>query len=150
MEVHIDTYGIILYFCSRKVKGDEMKLQKIKPPDGSSILKATIHASGKLGFSIGAIKLMNIGQKNYAQLAINTDDNSDENLYLFLKEKEDENTLKINKAGNYYYLSSKSLFDKLEIDYRKKKIMFDIVEIEYEGEKIFKLLRREKDRKKSK
>jgi hypothetical protein len=127
-----------------------MKLQKIKPPDSSGLLKATIHASGKLGFSIGAIKVMNINSNNFIQIAVNSEDETDQNLYAFVTKEADENTLKINKAGNYYYVNTKALFDKLEIDYRRKKIMFDIVEIEYEEEKVFKLIRREKDRKKSK
>lgn len=127
-----------------------MKLQIIKPPDSSGLLKATIHASGKLGFSIGAIKVMNINSSSFIQIAVNTEDETDRNLYVFITTEADENTLKINKAGEYYYVSTKALFDKLEIDYRKKKIMFDIVETEYEGAKIFKLIRREKDRKKPK
>ncbi|MDP2362771.1 MAG: hypothetical protein Q8M94_03265 [Ignavibacteria bacterium] len=127
-----------------------MKLQKIKPPDNSGILKVTIHASGKLGFSIGAIRAMKIIGNEFIQIAINSEDETDQNLYAFITKEADENTLKINKAGNYYYVNTKALFDKLEIDYRKKKIIFDIVEIEYEGGNIFKLIRREKDRKKSK
>ncbi|MCH8032482.1 MAG: hypothetical protein IH950_01830 [Bacteroidetes bacterium] len=127
-----------------------MKLQKIKPPDSSGLLKATIHASGKLGFSIGAIKVLNINSNSFIQIAVNSEDETDQNLYAFITNKADENTLKINKAGDYYYVNTKALFDKLEIDFRKKKIMFDIVEIEYEGDRIFKLIRREKDRKKSK
>lgn len=125
-----------------------MKLQKIKPPDSLGLLKATIHASGKLGFSAGAIKAMNISNNSYIQIALNSDDKNDQNLYIFVTKNVDENSLKINKAGNYYYVNTKALFDKLEIDYRKKKIMFDIIDIEYEGEKVFKLVRREKDRKK--
>ena len=127
-----------------------MKLEKIKPPDSSGVLKATIHISGKLGFSIGAIKAMNINSNAFIQIAVNTEDDSDQNLYAFIASYKDENSLKINKAGNYYYVNTKALFDKLEIDYRRKKIMFDIVEVEYEGEKVYKLIRREKDRKKSK
>ena len=127
-----------------------MKLEKIKPPDSSGQLKATIHITGKLGFSIGAIKAMNIMDNAYIQVAVNSEEGDDDNLYIFITNKEDENTLKINKAGSYYYVNTKALFDKLEIDYRKKKIIFDIVEIEYESTRVFKLIRREKDRKKVK
>ena len=127
-----------------------MKLEKIKPPDSTGLMKATIHVTGKLGFSIGAIKAMKIGDNNHIQIARNTENKEDNNLYIFLTQNPDEKTLKINKAGNYYYVNTKTLFDALGIDYRKKKIMFDIIEIEYEGEKIFKLLRREKDRKHTK
>jgi hypothetical protein len=127
-----------------------MKLEKIKPPDSAGLLKATIHSSGKLGFSAGAIKAMNINSNSFVQIALNAEDKSDQNLYAFITKQADENALKINKAGDYYYVNTKALFDKLEIDYRKNKIMFDIVEIEYEGEIVFKLVRREKDRKKPK
>ena len=91
-----------------------------------------------------------INENNFIQIAVNTEDKDDNNLYVFLTKKEDENTYRISKAGDYYYVNTKALFDKLEIDYRKKKVMFDVVEIEYEGEKVFKLVRREKDRKKPK
>ena len=124
-----------------------MKLEKVKIPDS---LTASIHITGKIGFSAEATKSMGLDQDMFLQVAVNTDDVNDQNLYVFVTNAEDENSLKISKAGNYFYANSKSLFDKLEIDYRKKKVMFDIVEIEYEGEKIYKFIRREKDRDKSK
>lgn len=127
-----------------------MKLEIIKPPDSAGLMKATIHVTGKLGFSIGAIKAMNIGDNNYIQIAQNSEDKEDNNLYIFVTKKQSEKTMKINKAGNYYYVNTKALFDSLEIDYRKKKVMFDIIEIEYEGERVFKLIRRERDRKRTK
>ena len=59
-----------------------------------------------------------------------------------------ENSLKVNKAGRYYYLSTRNFFNEKGLDYRANKIIYDIVEEEYKGNQIFKLIGRVKDRKK--
>jgi len=117
-------------------------------PTTSGIVKATIHFSGKLGFSQPAINKLQLGENYYVKLAINENDKRDSNLYLKVVREMDEESMKVNKAGNYYYLNTKDFFNEFGIEYQKKKIIYDIVDMEYEGDKIFKLIPREKDRKK--
>ena len=125
----------------------EMKLKYWKPTT-TGIVKATIHKSGKLGFSRSAISRLKLNQDTYAKLAINESDSKDTNLYLLIVKEIDGETLKVNKAGEYYYLNTKDFFNEWGIDFRKKRIIYDIVDIEYEGNKIFKLIKREKERTK--
>lgn len=125
----------------------EMKLKYWKPTT-MGIVKATIHKSGKLGFSQSAINRLELSQDTYVKLAINESDSRDTNLYLLIVKEIDGETLKVNKAGEYYYLNTKDFFNEWGIDFRKKRIIYDIVDIEYEGEKIFKLIKREKERSK--
>lgn len=123
-----------------------MKLKFLDIPQPSGSIKVTIHKTGKMGFSQAAIEELGIDKNTYAKIAENADDKSDKNLYMFLTRERDEKGLKISKAGNYYYLNTKYLFDKLGFDYRNKKFIFDIIEMDYEGRKIYKLIRREVDR----
>lgn len=125
-----------------------MKLKILEVPQIGGKVKATIHQSGKLGFSQAAIDELQISSNTYIMLAKNEEDPSDSNLYMVISKEKNENGLKVSKAGNYFYVNTKYLFDKLGIDYKRKKVIFDIIQIEYEGQTVYKLIRREVDRKK--
>lgn len=125
----------------------EMKL-KYWIPTTTGIVKATIHRSGKLGFSQAAIDKLELNQDTYAKLAINESDRKDTNLYLKVVREYDGESLKVNKAGNYYYLNTRDFFNELGVDYYKKRIIYDIVDMDYGGEVLFKLIKREKERSK--
>lgn len=114
-------------------------------PEGR--MKCTIHKNGKLGFSRAAIKKLGILQDKYAKLGFNEENKDDKNLYLVVQSYSDEETYKVNKAGEYYYLNTKHLFDNLHIDYERRKIIFDMQEIDSEGTRIYRLNKREIVRK---
>lgn len=120
-----------------------MRLKFIKAEETERNAKATVHTSGKLGFSKDAIDYLGITEGKSIQFAQNEDDINDKNLYAKIYDGAQEGAFKISKAGEYYYVNTKNLFDSLEIDYKKVKIIYDIVMIEYEGEKIIKMIRRE-------
>lgn len=120
-----------------------MKLKFIKISETERNVKATVHTTGKLGFSSDAIKTLGIELNKSIAFAQNEDDSTDKNLYAIIYEGTQEGALKISKAGEYYYVNTKSLFDSIGIDYRKARIIFDIVKTEYEGQPLLKLLRRE-------
>lgn len=124
-----------------------MKFKTLKAIDYSKTIKCAIHQSGKLGFSQAAIDELNLNETKYLLLGINEDDKDDLNLYMQVLENKSEDTFKLKKAGNYYYLNTKRLFDELGFDYKKKSIIFDITQIIYDGGKLYKLIRRESDRK---
>jgi len=111
---------------------------KFLKPKVESRTKASIHANGNLGFSDLASKLLNLNTNRYMKIGINEENNGDINLYVEMLDKEEEYTLKINKAGRYYYLKAKNIFDELDIDYKNKRIIYDIYQIEEQGKKYYK------------
>ena len=80
--------------------------------------------------------------------ALNEEDENDLNLYAKIYDSAQEGAFKISKAGDYYYVNTKNLFDSLGIDYKNTKIIYDIVKGDYEGDTIIKMLRREIIKKK--
>lgn len=127
-----------------------MKIRYYKPKAITGKIKCTIHRNGKMGFSRQAIKKLGLDINRYAKIGFNEEDENDRALYLKIHGHQDEDTYKINKAGEYYYLNTKYIFDDLNIDYVRKKIIYDIQEVEIDEEVVYKLNKRELARKKSK
>ena len=123
-----------------------MKIQFLKPAEANANVKATIHVNGKLGFSKSAIKKFGLDEGKFIKIGVNTEDKSDENLYVIIKNFDDGESLKIHKAGQYYYVNSKPLFDNLNIDYKNKKIIYDVEDFEYSNIKMHKFVKREIER----
>ncbi len=91
---------------------------------GGSI-KATIHKTGKLGFSSGAEEFMDINEQSYFKIGFNNNNESDDSIYMVASETE-EGAFKISKAGMYYYVNLKNVFDKRGLDYKSKSYIYDI------------------------
>lgn len=125
-----------------------MKLIFLKPSSAKGVAKATIHFNGKTGFSSEAVKILGINENKYVKIAKDENAKDYNILFMVITENNDGEAFKINKAGNYFYVSTKQLYDEMKFDYENKKIIFDIREINYEGQKIFELRKREIDRKK--
>lgn len=125
-----------------------MALKFFKAKDLDSKSKVTIHKNGRLGFNSNAQRKMNISDKMFIKIAPTDNFEKDGSLFLVTSVIEDEETFNISRAGDYYYANTKSLFDHLSIDYDNFKIIYDIFDDEYEGEKVFKLIKREIERKK--
>jgi len=120
-----------------------MKLTFIKAQEIDKNVKCAIHKTGKLGFSSAAISKLQLTTDKSVRIALNEEDETDDNLYMDIIEEENDNSFKISKAGEYYYVNTKALFDSLQIDYRNKRIIYDIIDFEYEGMKMYKLIKRE-------
>ena len=125
-----------------------MKLKFIKAEETERNAKATVHTTGKLGFSRDAIDYLGISEDSTIQFAQNAEDENDMNLYAKIYPSMQEGAFKIYKAGEYFYVNTKNMFDALGIEYKKTKIIYDLVKGDYEGEKIIKMLRREIIKKK--
>jgi hypothetical protein len=127
-----------------------MKLKFVKAQDIDRNVKATIHSSGKLGFSSDAARKLglNEGVKSI-MIAINEDDSKDQNLYIKTLSEQGEDAFNIVKAGEYYYVNTKAFFDNYNIEYRGNRVIYDIVEFDYEGEKMLKFIKREIKKKKN-
>ncbi|AQW89707.1 hypothetical protein [Elizabethkingia anophelis] len=114
-----------------------MELKFIKPKENASIAKITVHKTGKLGFSRGAAELLKITENKFCKFGI-----SEQNeLFIVMCKENDGETFGIAKAGDYYYVTAKSLLNDLDIDYKTKDtIIFDVIDIK--DDKIFKLIQR--------
>jgi hypothetical protein len=119
-----------------------IKLKFLPPKDSIGIVKGTVHRSGKLGFSSGAIKKLNLDKNPYYKIAINEEDMQDKDLYLVPSVESDSEALKASKAGDYYYLRIKHILDHLRIDYVNETVIFDINEVTENEMKYYKLTRR--------
>lgn len=124
-----------------------MKIKFFNPNSLDRNLKATVHKSGKLGFTVDAANKMDLKPTKSAAIGKNDDDSSDTALYIAIYDEQKEGAFKVAKAGAYYYLNLKSLFDTLKINYKSQSVIFDISEEDMEGEKIYKLSRRENNKK---
>lgn len=125
-----------------------MEINFWKPTTALGVVKATIHQSGKLGFSQAAIDKLNLSQNTYLMIGTNKENRKDNNIYLAISKESNELAIKVNKAGNYYYLNTKDFFNEIGVDYKSKSVIYDIVDISSSNEKMYKLVPREKDRKK--
>jgi hypothetical protein len=123
-----------------------MKIHFVKPTAANVNVKSTIHINGKLGFSKAAIRKFGLDEGKFIKIGVNSDDEDDKNLYVIIKNFDDGESLKIHKAGQYYYVNTKQLFDSLNIDYKNKKIIYDVEDFEYSNIKMHKFVKRELDR----
>ncbi|AQX04121.1 hypothetical protein ATB99_13320 [Elizabethkingia meningoseptica] len=105
-------------------------------------IKATIHKSGKLGFSSGAEDFMKIVDNAFFKIGFN-DSTDDGNIYMVPCETED-GAFKISKAGQYYYINLKNVFDKRGIDYKNKSYIYDIKKEKTDSINYFILTKRKK------
>jgi hypothetical protein len=119
----------------------EIDTNPIKP-------KATVHASGRLGFNVEAIDFMELSNKKFFRVAV-ADDNGTalKNIYL-IEQDNSEGAAKVSKAGDYYYLNVGNLFEDLEIDYKDYTIIYDIRKQLYEERDMYVLKMRKPKRKK--
>ncbi|WP_330442287.1 hypothetical protein [Flavobacterium sp. C4GT6] len=91
---------------------------------GGGVIKATIHKTGKLGFSAAAQEFIGINENTYFLVGFN-EENQDDFLYL-VSSPENDKAFKVSKAGDYFYINLKYVFDKRGIDYKNETIIFDI------------------------
>ena len=124
-----------------------MKLKFINPNDLEKNLKATIHKTGKMGFTTDAATKLGLSVDRSASIAIDEEDFSNNTLYILMHNSKKANTFNISKAGDYYYINTKILFDNLKIDYKNQSVVYDITEEQGQnGEKgLYKLQRRGKN-----
>lgn len=119
-----------------------MKLKFFNAEEIEQNAKATIHASGKLGFSSDSVDFLKIGENTHINLAKNEEDEDDENFYGIVIQKFEEGAFKVCKAGDYYYLNTKNLFDSLKIDYKGQKVIYDLLKITIDENEIVKFQKR--------
>lgn len=88
-------------------------------------LKATIQATGKLGFPKTTSDILGFATKKYIKFA----QSEEKELYIVVSDSEDEDAFKLTISSGYYSLNTKGLFDALNFDYKSKTIIFDLQRI---------------------
>ena len=87
-------------------------------------LKATIQASGRLGFTAETATALGFESRKFAKFA---KDDENGNLYLIIINEGSEDAFEIRLSSGYYYISTKVMFDTLGYNYENGNIMFDLV-----------------------
>lgn len=125
-----------------------IEIDFFEPEDKLGPIKATVHKSGKLGFSQGASKLIDFEKNKLFKIGRKKDanDSTNEVLYLIPVENEDELTFKVMRAGAYYSMKIKRLLSQMNIDYRNENetVSYDIDEVKEGDKRYFKLVRKKK------
>ena len=108
-----------------------------------SKLKATVHASGKLGFSEVTAKELGLldNEGHFVQFAQDTEDPSV--LYLINGTADDRDSFKVCKSGAYFYINAKLMFDLLGVDYINKTIIYDMIKLHDEEGEVYRMTKRE-------
>lgn len=121
-----------------------IKVRFFEPSLLTNRFKATIHKTGKLGFTNIAAKKLLLNKGCRFQIGVNQEDPKDTCLYMMQCKNDSKDGFLVARAGEYYYINLTVLFDSLGIDYTSKKIIFDITKIEHNGQSIYKLEKRDK------
>ncbi len=121
-----------------------MKIKFFSPNDLDRNIKATVHKTGKIGFTVDAAKKLSLSVDCSLSIGMNEDDTEDSNLYVMLHNTVETGAFKVSKAGGYYYVNTKVLFDNLKIDYTNSAIVYDITEENIDGQKVYKFKKRNK------
>lgn len=87
-------------------------------------LKATIQATGKLGFPKQTSDVLGFKTKQFVKFAQSEDGKDD--LFLCVMDAPDEDVFKVNCSSGYYNVGTKVLFDILGYDYTNCTIIFDL------------------------
>ena len=101
-----------------------MAIRLLSAKQFATKLKATIQASGRLGFTADTATALGLESGKFARFA---QDDENGSLYLIIIDKADEDAFEIRISSGYYYVPAKLMFDSLGFDYENNTIMFDLV-----------------------
>lgn len=107
------------------------------PNKSNSIIKASIHKTGKLGFSSGAQEFLNLSESICFKVGFHPED---VNVMYLVPSNDDGYSFKVAKAGDYYYINLKHVFDKRGVQYQNKSIIYDIKKEKTNDEKEYYVL----------
>ena len=111
-------------FCTFAAKYFDMTIKILSAKNFATKLKATIQASGRLGFTAETATALDLKSGKFAKFA--KDDENDE-LYLIIINEGSEDAFSVRESSGYFYVPTKVMFDTLGFDYENGNIMFDLV-----------------------
>lgn len=107
-----------------------MIIRFIKPDPRGGSAKLTVHKTGKLGLSKGAMELLNTGRNRFVRFGFGEQDE----LLMQMCETAMENSFPVGRAGEYDYISARTMLDELGVDYTAKEtIIYDIKKTPEDG-----------------
>ncbi len=101
-----------------------MAISIISAKQFATKLKATIQASGRLGFTEETAKMLELPSGRFAKFA---QDDEKGVLYLIIINEGSEDAFPIRESSGYFYVPAKQMFDMLAFDYEHNNIMFDLI-----------------------
>lgn len=89
-------------------------------------LKATIQATGKLGFPKATSDILRFEERQYVQFFL---DDNEKDLYMVILEEFNSDAFKVLASSGYYSINTAAIFSELGYDYKDKKntFIFDLV-----------------------
>ena len=111
-----------MYLCSKILT--EMTIRILSAKQFATKLKATIQASGRLGFTSETANALDFKSGKFAKFAKDDENGS---LYLIIINEGSEDAFSIRESSGYYYVPTKVMFDTLGFNYENGNIMFDLV-----------------------
>ena len=116
----------------------------IKTSEFNVKLKATIHSSGRLGFTADTAEKLRLAEDMYVKFG--KDDEAENELFMIFVTEADDDTFRVIRSGKYFYLPTTAMFQSFGYDFKKYNIMFDMVRMsdydEIVNGKVFKLNKR--------
>lgn len=109
--------------------------------EGATKLKATVHKTGKLGFTEATAKYL--GLKSGTKIQFATDSSDDSCFYLINRPSSSDDLFEVKGSGAYFSVNIKSLLDKRGVDYTNQTVIYDMErEDKYPDIEIYKLKER--------
>lgn len=89
-------------------------------------LKATVQATGKLGFPKATSDILRLGERPFVQFFL--DDNG-KDLFLVVLEESNGDAFKAVSSSGYFSISTAAIFNELNYDYKdkSKSYVFDLI-----------------------
>ena len=100
-----------------------MALKVFSAKQYSTKLKCTIQNTGKLGFTSGTAKVLQLTPESSVKIAA---DDEQKMLYLIVCNGADEDGFQVDYISKYYSLPTTVLFNELGIDYKHYTVMYDL------------------------
>ena len=101
-----------------------MAIKLLSAKQFATKLKATIQASGRLGFTADTATALGLESGKFARFA---QDDENGSLYLIINSERSEDAFEIRVSSGYYYVPTKVMFDTLGYNYEDGNIMFDLI-----------------------
>jgi len=104
-------------------------------------VKAQIHKTGKLGFSLEAIRRFKFNNTQALMFAVDDEANQDE-FFALVVPKDTPGSFPLMKVGLYYIVPSPTTFNMLGYKYKEELYIFNIEEVIHDGQAFLKFARR--------
>lgn len=107
----------------------------------SRIAKASVHRTGRLGFSQGAARMLGLGENKTVLLF----ESEGRNLFLVVVDGRDERGFFTRGIGDYWYIATKVYYDQAGVDYVRNVVDYEVTELSdrFEDRPVFLLRYRE-------